>query len=175
MRIYKKIEIESSTWQKICIEINNLDIDLYKDNFNYVETGKLKNQCMTLFNWMYNINLTPLKSAIIITKPHLYNSTPHVDAQINSLALNFPIKNCIESETVFYTTMSPLETETLKKPNGANYKALKNRDWVEVGKYILDTPTIINTHIPHRIINRGSHERLALSIRFDRDPWELFE
>jgi len=177
MFIYQKILIESDTAQKINYEIINLDISSYSEYFNYLNIDYLKNHCPELFKWMRELDLHPVKAAIIITDFNLYdfNSKPHIDMQVNSLALNFPIKNCEESETIFYTTRSPLEKVILKKPNGVVYASLKNKDWIEIKKYTLDSAILLNTHIPHKVIHRGKNSRVALSIRFDPDPWELIE
>lgn len=173
MFIYRKIIIDDETSFLIQNELKNLDISDCVENFNYIDVDRIKMHCPSLFSWMQDKKLTPVKAAIIITKSNFYDSIPHVDAQVNSLALNFPIENCKETETIFYTTITPLETIVLKKPNGVVYKSIKNRDWVEIGKYTLDSTTLLNTHIPHKLINRGNNKRIALSIRFDPDPWEL--
>lgn len=173
MFIYQKIHIDPGTEQDIKTELANLDITLYRNNFNYLNIDSVKDQCPTLFYWMRNKNVNPIKVAVIVTRENFYDSTPHIDSQINSLALNFPIKNCENSETIFYSSNEPLEIVTLKKPNGVEYKSIKNKDWSEIGKYILDGATLLNTHVPHKIINRGSEKRIVMSIRFDPDPWNL--
>lgn len=173
MFIYKKIFIDINTSQKIKNELETLDISDYKNNFNYIDIDIIKSQCHYLFQWMVGKKAHPVKAAIIITPSNFYTSIPHIDAQVNSLALNFPIYNCLDTETIFYTTKTPLETVELKKPNGVIYNSLKNRDWVEIGRYTLDSATLINTHIPHKIVNRGQNQRVVMSIRFDPDPWEM--
>lgn len=173
MFIYQKIHIEHHLAQKIADEINTLDITKCKDNFNYLDIDYARSCCPELFKWLFSKKLNPIKVAVIITEARFYDSIPHIDAQTNSLALNFPIKNCEESETVFYSTETPLETTILEKPNGVVYKSLKNKDWIEIEKYTLDSATVLNTHVPHKIVNRGKNKRVALSIRFDPDPWSL--
>jgi hypothetical protein len=173
MFTYQKIHIEYQLLQKIASELDTLDINRCRHNFNYLEINYVKSCCPVLFTWLSSKNVNPTKAAVIITEAGFYDSIPHVDAQVNCLALNFPIRNCDESETVFYTTKTPLETITLEKPNGVVYKSLKNKDWIEIEKYTLDSATLLNTHVPHKIINRGKNKRVALSIRFDPDPWNL--
>lgn len=173
MFIYRKIIIDNETTHLIQNELKNLDISDCIENFNYIDISRIKMHCPVLSSWMQNKNLKIFKAAIIITKNNFSNSIPHIDAQVNSLALNFPIENCEETETIFYTTQTPLETVISKKPNGVIYKSLKNKDWIEIGKYTLDSATLLNTHVPHKLVNYGNNKRVALSIRFDPDPWEL--
>jgi hypothetical protein len=173
MFIYKKIYIESQIQKEIENELATLNLDIYKEVFNYIDIDEIKKECPMLFRWILDKKLNPIKIAIIITYAGLYDTIPHVDAQINSLALNFPISNCEESDTIFYKTNTPLDIEILTKPNGVIYKSIKNKDWIELDRYTLDRATLINTHVPHKIINRGKNKRIALSIRFDPDPWEL--
>jgi hypothetical protein len=175
MFIYQKIHVERQLAKKIAGEIDNLDITRCKDNFNYLELEYVETCCPTLFEWLHNKKINPIKVAVIITEARFYNSVPHIDAQTNCLALNFPIKYCNESETIFYSTETPLETIILEKTNGVIYKSLKNKDWIEIEKYTLDSATLLNTHIPHKIINYGKNKRVALSIRFDPDPWNLID
>lgn len=172
MFIYRKIHIENYIKEAIHQEIKNLNIKNCKENFNYFAIDDIKIQCPIFFNWMENKKMVAVKAAVIITDANFYNSIPHIDAQVNSLALNFPIENCEETETIFYKTESPLKIKLLTKPNGVIYKSILNTDWKEIGRYTLDSPVFLNTHVPHKIVNHGQNRRIALSIRFDPDPWE---
>jgi hypothetical protein len=43
-----------------------------------------------------------------------------------------------------------------------------------LSSFELDQPTLINTQVPHRVINSGLGVRVCVSLRFAQEPLELW-
>lgn len=94
----------------------------------------------------------------------------HKDPLLNSsFALNIPFINCKDSVTTLY--------------KDSNYSLhISHRDQLiqilpvdkatVLSTYILDRPIIFNTRIFHNVENFSSDPRIAISLRFDRNPVE---
>lgn len=89
-------------------------------------------------------------------------------------ALNIPLKNCENSQTNLYK---------LKKGKSVLYtsygRPMANAGLTEIAKigdcdviasYTLDRPLIFNTQVLHSVNNFSSEPRVAISLRFEKDP-----
>lgn len=173
MFTYKKIYIEN--WIQMIEEFKNVvDFPLYKEAFSYLPNIEIFSSCRTFNQWITSNNIQLLKAAVIVSDTSAGEYPPHVDSQINSLALNFPIENCLETETQFFKLTDDDQILELAKPNGTRYKKIIFSSTPKlVDSYVLDSPTILNTHIPHKLVNTSRSSRIALSFRFVNDPWHL--
>jgi hypothetical protein len=46
---------------------------------------------------------------------------------------------------------------------------------VELSRFVLSSPTLINIKVPHQVVNDSNMDRICLSFRFDPDPWHLID
>ena len=92
----------------------------------------------------------------------LANKWPiHIDAGRRS-ALNIPIVNCgIHSTTSFYDQPNPFRNRL--EPIPQYQIAMVHGDLKLIDEFSLTSPTIIDTSIPHSVINNGSGYRVIMS------------
>ena len=85
----------------------------------------------------------------------------HIDAGRRK-ALNIPILNCdIISTTYFYDQPSPFRNRI--EPIQEYQISIVHRVLVLMDEFSLTNPTIINTSIPHSVVNNGSGHRVIMS------------
>jgi hypothetical protein len=82
----------------------------------------------------------------------------HVDAARNC-ALNIPIINTENSHTIFYKTNNNLETKEISK----RVYHLISSEVSEVFRFTLTEPTLINTKMPHGVLDSGNQNRIIMS------------
>lgn len=87
-----------------------------------------------------------------------YITPVHVDSARNC-ALNFPIANTENSHTVFYKTINELSSKEI--PDRVYH--LVDSDVTEVFRFTLTRPTLINTKVPHGVLDSGDKKRIILS------------
>lgn len=149
-----------------------------KLNGLFVRTSNVK-ECLikspNLKNWLELTNLNIRVIAIIINykSPQVRSMDPHVDTQVNDLALNFPVQNCSDC----WTSLYKLNTGTYVKntlPNGVEYTGFSdNSKFEEIDRFVLNSAVLFNVKVPHQVWNPTDNTRISVSLRFDRDPWEL--
>jgi hypothetical protein len=112
------------------------------------------------------------------------------------LALNIPVSGCDGSLTRFYTssdknptkitseTYTKYQTEKMKEimesslssglTDDTPYYAIHRRQYLtKVSELELTSPTLINVGSSvHEVVNFKKTPRVALSLRFDKDPWD---
>lgn len=85
----------------------------------------------------------------------------HIDAGRRS-ALNIPIVNCgVHSTTRFYDQPSPFRNRL--EPIPQYQIAIVHGNLNLIDEFSLTSPTIIDTSIPHSVINNGSGHRVIMS------------
>jgi hypothetical protein len=103
---------------------------------------------------IYNIYVFPPKIGLPV----------HIDS-FRKCAINFPIKNTLESTTIFYKSDEPL---SLKHVESKSYDlVLSNK--TEVFRFTLEHPTLINNMIPHNAMNFSTSPRVVLSWGIDNN------
>jgi hypothetical protein len=122
-----------------------------------------------------------IKQAVLIQTPpdskgdiHIDYIFPNIDNNngFPKLALNIPFDNCEQSFTKFWESSStPVERFT--DDNRPYYKFDKNKCKL-ITEFKLITPVLFRTNVPHSVDNIGLKIRRAISLRFDHDPWDLF-
>ena len=100
-----------------------------------------------MFGDIYNIYRTPPG----------YTTPPHVDSS-RECALNIPYFNTENSFTVFYDYISYEDNPTLN--SSKVYIKLTNDNVREVFRFTLIEPTIINTKIPHGVVQTDNNWRV---------------
>lgn len=88
-------------------------------------------------------------------------------------AICFPIYNTEDSYTTFY---EPVHSNSF-------YKKYKNKTLLfednysirKIDEFTLTQPTIMKITVPHGVHSKSNKPRAVYSIRFKRNPWELFD
>jgi hypothetical protein len=107
----------------------------------------LQNQYPFLSN-LYNI----FKSAQSFITP------VHIDYYRNC-ALNIPISNTQNSHTVFYKLLDPIQLRYIPE----RVYSLVESPMTEIFRFTLTEPTLINTKMPHGVLDSGDQNRIIMS------------
>jgi hypothetical protein len=102
------------------------------------------------------------------------STPPHIDIYCGSqiqpiLALQLPLQGCDSSTTHIY--QSKTDPDHYKRSLAPNW-TYDPLDLTVIDSYQLSEPILFNIKTIHQVIN-GSEPRLALSLRFEQDPWHL--
>lgn len=173
--LFQKIHL--SNFNEICKELRShvlTHLPPNKNNFNHMDSAKLLKDCPLMTKWIIENSLMLRKIAVITINPNSVGSI-HTDTQQNSLALNFPILNCENTYTGLYKVIHG-EPKIMTMTNGLTYNTFDNCEFEEIDRYnIVDSAILFNTKIPHRVNNPTDTTRIAVSFRFDPDPWNLID
>ena len=174
--------------EQIQSEINNYIIDYsgYQIGFTKLSIAELFQAVPALADWFKLLKCNPTSVYIIKTPPGSGKENAHVDNWVEkpitektvdskyALAINFPIKNTEATHTEFYEYIDgPVKNIEFGSFNIV-YQYYGKANLKEIDRYSLTKPVILNTSIPHSVINSTVEDRFALTFRFDIDPWELF-
>lgn len=112
-------------------------------------------------------------SVLIVAAP-MKRSQIHIDYRANNLklALNIPLRNCENSITEIWNCYENRPEYSLTSI-GVPYNGYQKENCEKITEFRLSRPVIFNTKIPHSVTNLSNHPRLAISLRFREDPWQL--
>jgi hypothetical protein len=89
----------------------------------------------------------------------------------DQLAIQIPLENCEHSLTELWS--SEYEPPVQHTSNGQPYNYFDKSRCIKITEFILTQPVIWRTDIPHSVNNTSDKTRLAISLRFKKDPWNL--
>lgn len=102
----------------------------------------------------------------------------HTDPDYYKWVLVLPIENYTQTTTKFFRSSKlPYENSIINDEGQLlKWNHYDPNDTTEVCSFITESPTFINTHEPHTIINNGKAQRSALLVRFvpEFDPSPRF-
>jgi hypothetical protein len=103
----------------------------------------------------------------IYTTPPNYLTPIHICPN-RGCTINIPIFYTEDSHTIFYEIKDNVEFTYV---NERVYNVIKEEDAVEVFRYTLDRPTLMNTQLPHGVVGGPKRNRtiMSWSIRLDSD------
>lgn len=116
-----------------------------------------------------------------IFKTVIINAMPTSTGQIhkdhrphdqNQLAINIPLINCDNSVTEFWDTdedRTRIQYSSSKSP----YIHFNRDRCKKIDEFVLTQPVIFRTDLPHSVNNYSTEPRLAISLRLEKDPWDL--
>ena len=175
------------TWQKISIpdwpliqkELQDLASTLRfkRRTFTPLDRLQVNQQVLSyaprLQQYLADQNLTVWAAGWVNLQPN-QSTPPHVDSYCGSpiqptLALQLPLQGCDSSTTHIY--QSKTDTDHYKRSLDRNWP-YDPLDLTVIDSYQLSEPILFNISTIHQVIN-GSEPRLALSLRFEQDPWHL--
>ena len=145
------IELDLARLKQIALENLNTRVPELASHQRLVSSDEyllsLNNKFPFLSN-LYNIYETPQR----------YVTPVHVDSA-RFCALNIPIINTENSYTVFYKPSAELVSTKITR----RAYHLVNSDVTEVFRFTLTSPTLINTKIPHGVLDSGDQDRIIIS------------
>jgi hypothetical protein len=125
-------------------------------------------QAVELFGkWedIYQIALVSMLPGKHVDEFPIHTDMGHAQA----LALNFPVYNCDKVYTGFYKSKEMLEDLEIVKTPAALLDIYPTHLMEEFDRYYLTQPAIINTSVPHTVVNLTDDIRLAVSVRWETD------
>jgi hypothetical protein len=185
MLTYKYLDADL---EKIQVELASYinDFKLYQLGFTKLPIDDLLNTSKTLTDWFNSLNCIPTSSYMINTPIGSSKENAHVDNWVENpvwnkstvskyvLAVNIPIKNTEGTYTNFYEYVDgPVKNMEFGRHN-ITYRFYGKANLKEIDRYSLSKPVILNTTVPHSVINNTNKDRFALTFRFEKDPWHLF-
>ena len=144
-------------------------------DFNYVSKF-----LPALIQYFVDMDLGEIERIAYVSTPPNSVNTVHMDQGPEVLALNFPLTDCSHSHTIFLKNNGKLKpffvNETIDAVAGKRkFMKFVTDDPIEIGRYTLNGPVILNVKMPHGVINEGPTLRAGISFRFKKDPWHLVE
>jgi hypothetical protein len=185
MKLYKFLDCDMGP---ILDEISNylMSSDEYQVGFTQIPTEDLFSSVPSIRDWFMNLKCFPSHTYLIRTPPGSNKENAHVDNWIENqvtdigtttqfiLAVNFPVDNTTDTSTSFYEYIDgPIKNLEFGSYD-VFYRYYGKANLKQIDSYSLNRPAIINTSVPHSVINNTEKDRVALTFRFDRDPWHLF-
>lgn len=166
--LYFKIQQELAAWL-------NPQLDFYKKRlyyFEHIDHNELLVANVTLLKWMTSLSVGPVRRAALIINPPNSKGDIHTDTQTNDLALNIGVYTS-GSVTLLYNMFEGISNE-IAMPTG-NTLTVYDKCKLEMHErfYLVDNPVLFNTKKLHQVVNLTENWRVAISLRFDRDPWHL--
>ena len=113
-----------------------------------------------------------------------YAHKDSIEKNRSTLALNIPLINCENSRTTLYKETKSKTSHFLSEYPDANYtncisEDLTNKTEIQkknkkqiITSYVLNRPILFNTRVFHAVENFSIKPRLAISLRFERNPTE---
>lgn len=143
----------------------------YLDNNieQFLSIPELKSELTRLgmIHWIYSF-------ALLIVKP-LEKTPIHQDTGPITYSFNIPIQGCENTQIKwFQSNAKPEEHCTAQKKNYFVYNA---PDCIEIDRFDMSTPAIINVKIPHEIVNLNTWQhkpRVTLLTRLKQEIGEIF-
>jgi hypothetical protein len=119
----------------------------------------------------------PLQRAVLIQVLPWGIGRIHVDHRPDQyghqLAIQIPLFNCENSVTEMWD--SKLRQRIKYTDNGQPYHNYDKSTCTKTTEFVLDKPVIWRTDVPHSVNNNSDKPRVAISLRFKKDPWHLID
>ena len=159
-------------WDEIQEELAGLDTHVVRPHSPFWRTDNMeiyRPYLSKLWTWFEDQGLEPRGIAWVHSLPGSTGGV-HTDLGPHDLALQLPVKNCVDTDTVIYRSIGQ---HWLKRTVPVGYYwNIENVE--EIDRYTLtDRPIIFNIKHPHSVVNRSRLHRQAISVRFEKDPWYL--
>ena len=165
---YTVIQNEISAWITPQLEY----FKQRKVYFEHLDHNALLVSSPSLIQWLRFLSTGPVRViALIINEPNSRGEI-HTDTQRNDLALNIGIQT-FGTHTNMYSIQTG-KPYTVTMPTGNTLTKYDQCVFDLHSEYQLEnSPIIFNTKKLHQVINPTDQWRLAISIRFQEDPWHI--
>ena len=163
--IWKYIDIDQSLIEEIKdIYLKNIKKDLTGTRFFQTlpikvpnVLGQKVNQCSLIY------------SSAGFNHNYCHKDVLYASDVKSLLALNIPFKNCGNSETKFYKD-SEKNKHVFIGDMLSEVSPLDEAN--KISSYVLDKPILFETQILHAVFNYSDQPRVAISLRFEKNPVE---
>lgn len=142
---------------------------------------KMIHECPLIATWLAEHDLEIRRMAIICARPGVgdHLGGVHVDYCNDDIvmALNFGISNYENTYTGVYEELPGNKLLDSVLPNGIHYYRYERHDvaaFKEVDRFNLTKPVLFYVNKPHCPVNTTNEDRISLSLRFTRNPVELY-
>ena len=181
MFYYKHIDIDDRVSQEMK-DWGLENIQTSDDPVVKLDVDKFKAECPLFLEWCKWNDCEV--GWLVGIKVHKHNEQPatklpHTDYRPvdQNYGLNFPVQNCEDTHTEMYKHLTGkeiiIEDETVAG-GGKSYKVFSpDSTFEEVARFTLNKPVLFDINQPHKVINNTDKTRLALSIRFIKNPYNL--
>lgn len=138
--------------------------------FNLINPYETLCKLPTIVTWLRKYKLTV--DLIVFLQVNSGNSWDvHIDYGRHDVALNLPIRGCMNSSTNFYKFNEAAVKTCYTKGTDLPYLEYQDSNPQLVDTYYLTRPSLLNIKMPHCVNNVTSVERVCLSIRFQQDQF----
>lgn len=169
---WKHIEIEN--YDNILSQMQNAMAPVLlatpERGFFHYDKDKFKEECPLFMDWATNNSLEIRVIAIIktlATHPQDIHRDFIPAAPGNTYALNLNIHNCVETYTRMFKLKDDIELPPVSYgPNGKPFFSYSEENCVEVSRYTLEKPVILNVAQIHQVVNKTDKTRISVSFRF---------
>jgi len=147
-------------------------------SFVHLDSNYVSKCLPALMQYFADMGLGETERIAYVSTPPYSVNTVHMDQGPEVLALNFPLTDCSQSYTIFLKNNGRLEAfyvdEIINNVAGKRkFMKFVTDNPVELGRYTLNGPVLLNVKMPHGVVNEGSTLRAGISFRFKKDPWNL--
>lgn len=147
--------------------LDKLNLDLSID-INLVKYNEVFNLIPEINDILSYLSIESYKRSISIISVKSKGRLPiHKDDGFYIWSLNIPLSYTDNTYTVFYNVNEDDRIEMPSRNGGATYIKYPEEKAVEIDRFILDKPAIMNTKIAHNVINFNNKPRYTLGIRLN--------
>ena len=182
----KALLLNENTEHKHINEINKPFTNLTTDDlpiYSYIDETNFLKSVPSFDKFLFDNNLqikVVLLNLSLNLKVHVdhsaaYNSYEEYIKNLPEIqtAICFPIYNTEDSYTTFY---EPVHSNSFyKKYQNKTLLFEDNYSIRKIDEFTLTKPTIMKITVPHGVHSNSNKPRAVYSIRFKRNPWELFD
>lgn len=159
------------------LNLNDLPIYSYISEENFLKSVPLFENFLHANNLKINIVLLNISNHLKIHVDHsaTYKSFEEYNKSLPEIqtAICFPIYNTDDSITSFY---EPYHSDAFYKKNNNKTILFDIENSIKkIDEFTLKKPTIMKITVPHGVHSNSNKPRAVYSIRFKRNPWELFD
>jgi hypothetical protein len=150
-----------------------LETEIPKIGFEHIDVPTFILATPILQTWLRELKCPPLQVVASIVFPPGGDQKIHTDTQKNNLALNFGVQ-VKDSRTAMHKILSGTPIEQPYGNQGYTFIDYSNCTFKKVTEFVLDRdPVLFNVHQLHNVINQTPNTRVAISLRFTKDPVHL--
>ena len=182
--LYYQMDLEFNIFHSIVDEISEyiLQLNLKPVTVTHLNIHKTLIKCSKLCRYLSSLQCGIINDIVVLHNyPYHGKINPHIDysksdgslIEHSYLALNFPVNNCENTYVGFYNPDGPIQHPVRHLDNDIYYLLYPNQEWIEIDRYVLNKPTVVNTNHYHSIVNTTDKLRISFSVRFRKDPWHL--
>lgn len=161
------------TWKYIDLDVD--EVNKMKESYLNILPSKLPYFYQTVSVDIKEFMGMELDTTVLIQSRPFSIGVIHIDYRPrndNILAINIPLINCQDSITELWET-DESNNKVSHTPDGNPYIIISKDKCTKIAEFVLDKPVVFNTDIPHSVKNLSSKPRIAISLRFTKDPWNL--